>query len=125
AIEEGIRRPVPLEGLRRDQALEVVAGVTFAREFRACLVRRPPLHEGLGLGEEVGEQRGMVRAQRVLAARRREEVTRDQLRALVDELVEGVLAVGTGLAPDHRPRLPRDALAGAGHALAVALHVAL
>ena len=41
-------------------------------------------------------------AERVLALDGGDEVARDQLRALVDQLVEGVLAVGAGLAPDDR-----------------------
>ena len=47
------------------------------------------------------------------------------LRALVDELVEGVLAVRARLAPDDRPGDRLDRLAVALDALAVALHVAL
>jgi hypothetical protein len=43
----------------------------------------------------------------------------------VDELVEGVLAVGTRLAPDDRPGAVVSLLSAASHVLAVALHVAL
>ena len=64
-------------------------------------------------------------AHRGLALGRGDEVGRDQLGALVDQLVEGVLAVGAGLAPDHRPGLVVDPLPVAADALAVALHVAL
>ena len=42
-------------------------------------------------------------AQRVVAVGRGQEVARDQLGALVDKLVKGMLAVGAGLPPDHRP----------------------
>ena len=54
--------------------------------------------------EEVGEQDAVVlRARdRVVRRRGREEVARDELRALVHELVERVLAVGAGRAPDDR-----------------------
>ena len=41
-------------------------------------------------------------ADRVVRLDRRDEVARDEPRALVDQLVERVLAVGAGLAPDHR-----------------------
>src|SRR5262249_58864123 len=51
-----------------------------------------------------------------------DEVTGDQLRALVDELVEGVLAVGSRLAPEDRPGLAADRLALERHVLAVGLH---
>ena len=57
--------------------------------------------------------------------RLREEVGRDELGALVDQLVERVLPVGAGLAPDDRPRRARDLVAAARDALAVGLHVAL
>ena len=55
-----------------------------------------------------------------------DEVAGDDLGALVDELVEGVLAVRAGLAPDDRAGLViGDLLAVAIHGLAVGLHVAL
>ena len=54
-----------------------------------------------------------------------DEVARDQLRALVDQLVERVLAVGARLAPHDRAGLPRDPVAVAVDRLAVALHVEL
>lgn len=44
---------------------------------------------------------------------------------LVDELVEGVLAVGPRLPPHDRPRLVPDTDAIFGDALPVGLHVAL
>ena len=43
----------------------------------------------------------------------------------MDQLIEGVLAVGAGLAPDDRPGRVVDALAVAPDGFAVALHVAL
>ena len=42
------------------------------------------------------------RAKRLAEA---DEVARDELRALVDQLVERVLSVGAGLAPDDRAGL--------------------
>ena len=41
--------------------------------------------------------------ERVERLREADEVARDQPRALVDQLVEGVLAVGARLAPEDRP----------------------
>jgi hypothetical protein len=43
----------------------------------------------------------------------------------VDQLVEGVLAVGAGLAPDHRAGGAGDGRAVEGDALAVRFHVEL
>jgi len=95
-------------------------------ELRARLFERLAAHERLGLREEVREQDRVVLAERIVRLDRRDEVARHQPRALVDELIEGVLAVGAGLAPDDRARrVVRDRLAAARHALAVRLHVAL
>ena len=57
-----------------------------------------------GLGEVVGEQDAVVQrvADRVVRRRGREEVGRDELRALVHELVERMLAVRSGGTPDDR-----------------------
>ena len=52
---------------------------------------------------------------RVVALDRRDEVARDELRALVDELVEGVLSVRPRLAPDHGARRVVYALPRSGH----------
>ena len=54
-----------------------------------------------------------------------EKIGRDQPRALVQQLVEGVLAVGAGLAPHHRRGLRVERRAVAIDALAVALHLEL
>ncbi len=61
----------------------------------------------------------------ILGAHRGEEVARDETSALVDELIEGVLAVGARLAPDDGSGGVVDVDAVAGHVLAVGLHVAL
>ena len=67
----------------------------------------------------------MVVADAVVSLRWRDEVARHQPRALVDELVERVLAVGAGLAEQDRSGLVVDAAAVLAHVLAVALHVGL
>ena len=56
---------------------------------------------------------------------KRDEVARDELRALVDQLVEGVLAVRARLAPHDRAGLVVDGVAVERDVLAVALHVEL
>ena len=67
----------------------------------------------------------MVIADRVVADGGCQEVTGDQLGALVDQLVEGVLAVGARLTPDDGAGLVVNRLAVAIHVLAVGFHVAL
>ncbi len=64
-------------------------------------------------------------AARVVTLRRGQEVARDQLGALVDQLVESMLTVGARLPPDDRAGRIIDARALAGDALAIALHIAL
>ena len=60
--------------------------------------------------------------QRVRGVHERDEVGRDQLGALVDQLVEGVLAVGARLAPEDLAGLGGDRGAVPTHGLAVGLH---
>ena len=94
-------------------------------QFVQRFVIGPTAHQRLGLGEEVGHELGMMVAQLVVTVHGADEVGRDELRALMDELIEGVLAIGARLAPDHRTCGVLDRRALARHALAVALHVAL
>ena len=83
------------------------------------------LHESFGLRQEVGNENQVVLPQRVMGLRGRQEVTRDKLGALMDELVEGVLTVGSGLAPDDRSGGVIHPFIVLGDALAVAFHVHL
>ena len=57
----------------------------------------------LGLREHVRHQQVLVPADRGEAVDEADEVGRDQLRALVDELVEGMLAVRARLADQTAP----------------------
>ena len=59
---------------------------------------------------------------RVRGVHERDEVGRDELGALVDQLVEGVLAVGARLAPEDLSGLGGDRGAVPTHGLAVGLH---
>ena len=79
----------------------------------------------LGLSKEVRHQFGVVITQRIMAHRWRDKVTRDHLGALVDQLIERVLTVGTRLTPDNRAGLVIHRLTVAIHILTVGLHVAL
>ena len=88
--------------------------------FRTVLTVENHYETG-GLGTLVSE----IVAERGQAFGGGQEVRRDQRRALVDQLVERVLAVGAGLAPDDRPGGVVDRGPVAPHRLAVALHVGL
>src|SRR5436190_21206415 len=69
----------------------------------AHLVGGAAERQRLALREHVRQQQLVVLAKRVEGLRERDEVARDQARSLVEELVEGVLAVGARLAPEDRP----------------------
>ncbi|EPE06598.1 hypothetical protein F503_02726 [Ophiostoma piceae UAMH 11346] len=91
----------------------------------ADLIGRLADHEGLGLCEVVGGQHLLVDellADGVVGARGQNEVSGDQLRALVDELEEGVLGVGAGLAEQNGARGVLGRGAVRRHRLAVGLH---
>ena len=81
--------------------------------------------ERLGLGEEVRHQQVVVLAQLPGRAVEPDQVAGHQPGPLVDELVEGVLAVGARLAPHDGARGGLDGAAVDVHRLAVALHVEL
>ena len=92
-----IARSVPFKHLTLHQRLGRVRA-----KFAPHLLLRLPERECLRLSEEVGEQDPVVVPfrQRVVRRRWREEVGGDELRALVHELIERVLAVLASCAPD-------------------------
>ena len=62
----------------------------------------------LGLGEHVGHQQVVVVAERIQRLGETDQVDRDQLGALVDQLIEAVLTVGSGFTPEDRAGLVVD-----------------
>mmetsp|Transcript_41489 Transcript_41489/g.111062 ORF Transcript_41489/g.111062 Transcript_41489/m.111062 type:complete len:486 (+) Transcript_41489:360-1817(+) len=118
-VHDAVGRTVAGEHLVRHQFPRALT------KLRAHLLLGAADHERLRLREEVGEQHRVVLAGLVEALDAHEEVGGDDLGALVDQLVEGVLAVGARLAPHDGPGRAFDRGAGEGAALAVALHVAL
>ena len=62
---------------------------------------------------------------RILALADRDELDRNQDRALVEQLEHRVLRVGAGPAPGHRRGRVIDRLAVDGHRLAVRFHLEL
>ncbi len=84
------------------------------------------LHQRLRLRQAIGHQQLVLMAQiRLVAVGGDHEFGRDDARALVDQLVKGMLAIGAGLAPDDRAGLALDRRAVQRHALAVRFHVEL
>lgn len=123
--QDGVGRAVAFEHLERHQILDLLQGFACSQELGFNLFLALAEGQRLGLGEEVGQQFRMVVTDRVVADGRRQEVAGDQLGALMDQLVEGVLAVGARLTPDDGASLVVNRLAIAIHVLAVGLHVAL
>ena len=78
--------------------------------------------EGLGLREHVGGQDVVVVAERIERLGEADQVHRDELRPLVDQLVEAVLAVRPGLTPVHGAGLVVHRVTLERHVLAVGLH---
>src|SRR5262249_11408775 len=91
---------IPCKELVGDQLLQRLAAQTCMRQFVAHLVFGLALHQCLGLGEEVGKEDGVMMPDRVVSFYGGNEVARDKLRALMDELIEGVLPVGAWFTPD-------------------------
>ena len=78
--------------------------------------------EGLGLREDIRHEEVVVTADRIEGLGEGDEVAGDEAGALVDELVEAVLAVGAGFAPIDRTCVGIHMGAIEFHMLAVALH---
>ena len=64
------------------------------QSYSLALLQRLAVHQGLSLRQVVGQQDGVVLPDGMVGGSRGDEVARHNLLALVDELVEGVLAVG-------------------------------
>jgi hypothetical protein len=64
----------------------------------------------------------LVVLNRVVALRGQDEVGRDELRTLVEQLVEGVLGVGGRLAEENGASGVLDVVSAAGNGLTVGLH---
>ncbi len=116
---------LPVKILCGSQLVLLGAGDSLLGQFGADFGFGLAFHEGFGLGEEIGEQNRVVLAEGILGFDRGEEIAGDEFRALVDQLIEGVLAVGAGLAPDDGAGGIIDGLAVAVGAFAVGFHVAL
>ena len=114
--QDGGSGSVTQEGLVSDKVLR--------RTLSLDLIRRLSDHERLGLGEEVGCKHllVLVALDRVVALGGEDEVGWDELGALVEKLVEGVLSVGGWLTEQNGTGCVLDIVAAAGDGLSVRLH---
>src|ERR1700722_1394469 len=67
----------------------------------------------------------MMVADGIMADSRRYKVAGDNNGTLMDQLINSMLAVRSGFAPDHRPRGPGNRVAVPVDALPIALHISL
>src|SRR5258707_15096377 len=95
--QDGVRRPVSLADAVRDEPIR--------RAFGLDLLVRFAERKRLRLRKDVGQQQIVVASQRVERVSEGDEVARNESRALVDQLVERRLAVGTRLARVDGPCL--------------------
>ena len=111
--QDRVRRPVARERLLRHQRLELLrpAASSLASSARTSSGVLPFISASVCAKKLLTAGCGWCSPMRVVRLDRGQEVARDQLRPLVDELVEGVLAVRARLAPDHRAGAPRARLA--------------
>ena len=122
---DGVGRLVAFEHLVRGEECDFFFALAVLAEFFLSLGEGLAVHQGFGLSKEVGKELLVVIADLVVAVCRGDEVARNHLGALVDELVEGVLAVRTRFAPKDRTSLVVHALGIAVNGLAVGFHVGL
>ena len=113
--QQRVGRPVALERAMGDQPV----GRAFGSAPPRASCRTPALRPARTRWRAA--RRG-ARPSGLSVSRERDEVARDEPRALVDQLIEGVLAVGARLAPVDRAGVVRDLVAVERHVLAVALH---
>ena len=90
--------------------------------FGLDLLRGLTESQGLGLGKDVGQQHVVVASEGVEGFEKSDEITGDEPRALVNQLVEGVLPVGSWLAPVDGAGVVVDVLAFEGDVFPVAFH---
>ncbi len=95
--EDGIARPIAFEAAMRDQC----CGRSFCRRLRLGFSEC----QRFALREQVRHQQIMLFAQRIQRSAKTDEVARNQLCALMNQLVERMLAIRPGFAPVDRSGL--------------------
>src|SRR5262249_46986704 len=90
--------------------------------FRLDLLTGFSKSESRSLRKDVRQQHIVMPAERVERLSERDEVTRNEPSALMDQLIEGMLAVCSRLAPIDRAGLSLDWRPLERHVLAIALH---
>src|SRR5207245_10358988 len=116
-------QPLQQERVGRAVALEgAVWHQPGRRAFGLNLLGRFAKGQRLRLGKNVGQEQIVVAAEWVERLAKRDKVTGDELGPLMDQLVEGMLAIGARLPPVDRPGLVVNLCSIERDVLAVALH---
>src|SRR5438067_2521141 len=84
-----------------------------------------PKRKGFRLRKEICHQQVMVSPKRIQRLVEADEIAGYQLGSLVNELIEGMLPVGSWLPPDNRTSLIIDRMPLQIYMFAVALHIKL
>src|SRR5580704_4783834 len=112
--EDGIRRTIALEDAVGNEPLGRAFGFHLFGSFAEC--------QRLGLRKDVRNEQIVVPPKPMQRLGKGDEVARDESGSLVNQLIERVLAVGSGFAPVDRASLVSHPLAGERNVLAIALH---
>src|SRR5215813_11263109 len=112
--QDRVRWPVALEDPMRHEPIR--------RALRFHLLWRLTKSEGLGLSEHICQEHVVMPSQGIKCLGKCYEIARYESGSLMNQLVEGVLSVGSGLAPIDRASLIFDRGALESYVLAVALH---
>src|SRR6516165_12060996 len=94
----------------------------IGRAFRFDLIGGLAESQRLRLREHIGDQHVVMSAQTVERPDKSDEIAGYEARALMDQLIERMLAVGTRLSPKDRPGIVIDLRAIERNVLAIALH---
>src|SRR5215475_8786951 len=120
------REPIGKDRIRWPVAFEYpVRYEPVRRPFRFDLFGSLAERERFSLGKHVRQKHVVMASQGIERLREGDEVTWDQMGPLVDQLVEGVLAVGPRLTPVNGACLLRYGRSVDRYMLAVALHCQL
>jgi len=93
--------------------------MNFRLEFVGSLAEG----QRLRLGKDIGHQKIVMLGEFAKRMAKADEVARNEFRSLVNQLVKGMLSIGSWLAPDDRSGLISDLTRFQVHVLTVALHL--
>ena len=95
--QDRVRRTVALKNAVRHKPVRRALGFDF--------IGRLAKSQRLGLGKDIRQEDIMMASQRRERVGKRQKVARDKPRALMDQLIKGMLAIGAGFAPIDRAGL--------------------